>query len=332
MKYLVIISGKKGGAEEVMLDFADYLTNDGLEVRVYCFGSTGHVNFQIIRRLIKGVLLFNLVINSGYTCVISTYREINIIVGIFSKFKSGISLIFRESSISEIRDKKTRQNWYKFLINYAYKNALIWVQSSDSKSLMSSRYNFRTEKILIQGNWIKNKMNEHFVTFKSLPEGGLNLILITRMNDVKRHDLILEIIEKFNIPVAVHVFGEFDSTLCENMYAKFNHYGFVDSWWKHLNINDSYIYLQTSDVEGFPNSMLEAMALNIPAVSLECLGGTKDLVGHGIGFYVERDTEKAYEAVLQLYNRKFICFYLDSFRQVYNRKRAIENVRISSCI
>lgn len=77
----------------------------------------------------------------------------------------------------------------------------------------------------------------------------------------------------------------------------------------HL-LADADIYLMTSDYEGFPNALSEAMAVGLPSVSRECHSGIKDLVEDEInGYLIAKDdknlfVEKCIELTLDCGKRK----------------------------
>ena len=56
------------------------------------------------------------------------------------------------------------------------------------------------------------------------------------------------------------------------------------------NVGDWYaradLYAMTSRFEGFPNTLLEAMAAAVPAVSFDCTTGPSDLIRHGHDGYL----------------------------------------------
>lgn len=55
----------------------------------------------------------------------------------------------------------------------------------------------------------------------------------------------------------------------------------------HEMIKDNYMYIMTSDYEGMPNSLMEAMGIGIPCISTDCpSGGPKQLITDNVNGYL----------------------------------------------
>ena len=64
-------------------------------------------------------------------------------------------------------------------------------------------------------------------------------------------------------------------------------------------IKESYCFVLTSDFEGLPNSLIEAMSMGIPCISTDCSpGGARQLLGDDRGLIVPcGDKERLAEAI-----------------------------------
>lgn len=65
--------------------------------------------------------------------------------------------------------------------------------------------------------------------------------------------------------------------------------GNVGEWYESANL-----YVMASRFEGFPNTLLEALAYGVPAISVDCETGPRDIVRHEIdGLLVPQDNRRA---------------------------------------
>ena len=133
--------------------------------------------------------------------------------------------------------------------------------------------------------------------------------MVSRLTPVKRHDLALQAIAKL-IAAGLHVdlviVGEGESRAdilaAVAAHSLSNHVRLVGDKRGGAQIHlDFDIVLSTSDSEGSPNSVLEAMAAGRPVVATD-VGGTRDLVRDGVdGFLVAAgDVEAMTEALKRL--------------------------------
>ena len=87
--------------------------------------------------------------------------------------------------------------------------------------------------------------------------------------------------------------------------------GYVDNVKEHMKKAE--VYVLSSDYEGMPNSLMEAMALGLPCVSTDCpCGGPKYLIENNVnGVLVPvNDVQKMVDALKTILNDKDLSFKL----------------------
>lgn len=109
---------------------------------------------------------------------------------------------------------------------------------------------------------------------------------IGRLEDEKRPDLLLETAARLPFPSRILIVG--DGSRRSALVSQARELGLGDRVVmtglradvpELLHAMD--VYVQTSDTEGVPNVVLEAMATEVPVVATD-VGGTAELIGHGV--------------------------------------------------
>lgn len=59
--------------------------------------------------------------------------------------------------------------------------------------------------------------------------------------------------------------------------------------------------------EGFPTSVLEASAMEIPVITTRAAGCCDSIIDGETGFFVGHDAKEMEEAIMKLYNDKTLC-------------------------
>ncbi|MBI3408466.1 MAG: glycosyltransferase [Planctomycetes bacterium] len=138
-----------------------------------------------------------------------------------------------------------------------------------------------------------------------LPQHSVVLGAVGRLEQEKRFDLLLEAAARVRIPEPVHVVlvgeGSCRGELLENarklgLENRLHLLGHRDDV-KDLHQGFD-VYVQTSDTEGIPNAVLEAMALETPVVATD-VGGTKEIISDGVHGWLtpRRDAEALAQAI-----------------------------------
>lgn len=117
-----------------------------------------------------------------------------------------------------------------------------------------------------------------------IPEGALVVGAVGRLAEEKRFDLLLDAVAGMPERLPVHILIVGEGSCREELVAQARALGLEDRL--HLpgffeDVRDAHqaldVYVQTSDTEGVPNAVLEAMALETPVIATD-VGGTDELI------------------------------------------------------
>lgn len=118
------------------------------------------------------------------------------------------------------------------------------------------------------------------------------LVSVGRFIDVKNHQLLFEVISKLET-FKLTIIG--DGPLREeyikrinllNIKQRVNLPGISNKVTEDLLEND--IFILTSNSEGFPNSLLEAMSIGLPVISTNCLSGPLEMLNDNYDLKIEK--------------------------------------------
>ncbi len=150
---------------------------------------------------------------------------------------------------------------------------------------------------------LPNSVGKEFVNNKNVSRTPDNTIVtVGRCNENKKHKMLIDafIPLKDKYPdLSVYIYGEGESRGGLLEYVKER--GISDRVFLPGEVTDTKnliknagIFVLTSDTEGMPNALIEAMALGLPVISTDCpCGGPAELIKDGVnGLLVPvRDTE-----------------------------------------
>lgn len=309
-----------GGAEEVMKVFAQELEKDfevlhvtkwlgpkGIDLKsnqINLKRKTSKACFLDLYKIAKNYKPDFLFSSTGHNNMIS------ILLSIVLSNKPKV--IIRESSVASImKNYSLKSRLYDFLLmKPLYKMAdKIIAQSVDIARDLIEIYHLNESKIQIINNPVKLdplKIEQH------KPE-KINLLTIGRFSKEKGYDRLLKVLMQLPNKYIWQIMG--DGNLVEqikkeadklNLLNRIIFLGFLEEEHKLEIIRQSQLYIQTSYVEGFPNSLLQSVSQGIPAIAFNVPGGTKEIINNINGQLIEdANIDDMATAIQQIDYRQF---------------------------
>jgi N-acetylgalactosamine-N,N'-diacetylbacillosaminyl-diphospho-undecaprenol 4-alpha-N-acetylgalactosaminyltransferase len=229
---------------------------------------------------------------------------INVFSKIFGK-KSKFILSERIAPSQEYKTNFLKDRISRFLIRKLYKKADLIIPNADGikfdlinnfkiyENIIKTIYNpINLEKI----ENLKNEEND--IKFDKF-----SFITIGRLEKQKNHNLLIESFSKLKIDAKLYIIGE--GELREELELKIEKLNLTDKVfllgiqknpYKFLNNADCFVF--SSNYEGFPNVLLEALACGLPIISTDCLSGPREILAPRSEYKNIKDIEIAKYGIL----------------------------------
>lgn len=143
------------------------------------------------------------------------------------------------------------------------------------------------EKLQKKSKIIYNAVKEDFYHVERNPNHG-EIVTCGRLTEQKNHEILIsafaEVLKKYPY-VTLKIYGE--GTLRDTLQEQINELGIQDKAFLMGVTNNvekaletAELFVLSSDYEGMPNALMEAMAAGVPCISTDCpCGGPKELFG-----------------------------------------------------
>ncbi|WP_299799154.1 glycosyltransferase [uncultured Maribacter sp.] len=172
----------------------------------------------------------------------------------------------------------------RFLVKWLYPKAdLIISNAKASAQDLVTNFNVPSEKTGVIYNPIDlEKINNITPNNTLFDSNYINLVSVGRLQIVKNHQLMIKAIAPFK-KVRLYVFGE--GELREDLQTQINTLGitervflmgFESNPFQYLKVADIFIF--SSNHEGFPNVIMEAMACGLPIITTNCKSGPDEIM------------------------------------------------------
>ena len=302
MKIVFYISSlNKGGAERVISNLANYFSNDKknevyliLESPIvkYTISNNVHVitleksnkeynlvtkkiryigyiyKLKKIFRKIKPDIIIPFLALPAFMALISRNKSSKVIIGVRNDPKTEYTTFLKKKMMHKLYPKangfvfqtKEAQAYFKQIINC--KQTIIYNAVSDDFVNYTNDFKRRKKDIVAVGRLHKQKNYPILIeAFTDIAKRYPNYKLVIYGEGPEKEN-IKKIISNNKITDKVILAGNVD-----NIKDK---------------ISDASLYVMTSDFEGMPNALIEAMVLGLPVISTDCpCGGPKELINSG---------------------------------------------------
>lgn len=164
---------------------------------------------------------------------------------------------------------------------------------------------------------ISNPVSKAFAAFRKIYQAGTitRFVAVARLNAQKNYPMMIHAFSRItekNPGCVLDIYGKGSPETMENLQALIDQLGMHDNirlqgWVRNIpeTLLDYDAFLMSSDYEGMPNALAEAMAVGMVCLSTDCRTGPKDMIDHGVsGFLAATGNESSFaagiEAILQM--------------------------------
>ena len=269
-----------GGAQRVIANLCNEAASQGNEVLLLMTGCKSgsvyplHEKIQVFytgdkcRKLKKFRILKAKIKAYNPTIIISFLTMVNV-EACFLKWGTGIPLIISERNDPDYESKKEKR-----LSQLFYRLADAVVVQTDAIAKKIARYYHRNIYV------IANPLVEHDIE-KTDYNTTNKIIAVGRLNKQKNYPLMIDAFKDFHRKFGSYVLEIYgNGDLKEELQTLINAKQLSDCVFLKGNSTEvlkleteADMYLMTSDFEGMPNALAEAMSLGMPCISTNCDGG-----------------------------------------------------------
>ncbi|MBU2530350.1 MAG: glycosyltransferase [Elusimicrobia bacterium] len=304
----VIYSIYGGGAEKRTQKIFDNLDRTKFEPHLCVFHLTGKerlqrdipvynlstklkpASFFLIWKLIKLILVIK------PNKIFSVLWSVNLISIIAAKFTNIPIIINEVTTLSSDIKEYSFCFLRKKLVCFLYPKALVVVAVSEfTKSDLIEKFKIKEDKIITIHNGVDVKAIESFSSEYNVEHKNF-ILACGGLTWLKNHVLLIEAAAQLeNTTIIILGVGK----LKEQLAAKAKKLGvnlilpgYLDNPYPYFK--NAMAFVLTSFYEGFPNILLEAMALKTPVISVDCPSGIREIINNGeTGLIVEPNNKEA---------------------------------------
>ncbi|MRT17796.1 glycosyltransferase family 4 protein [Vitellibacter sp. q18] len=297
---ILALSLDKGGAEKVIHTILPYLVLNH-EIALVLFYN--QVKFDIPKEVkvefllnksqlnfFEKIFLFPLALYKYHKFLKEQHIEIsisfltrpNFVNSLMKIFNKGIKIVLSERCFpsTAYRSNSFRYAFYKVLIPKLYNKADVLFSNSIHINI-DLRKNFRVK---IPMAVIYNPVEIPFFNEgRKIGSSFFRIVNVASFTLIKNQKMIIDSIENLDFDLTLTLIGDgpkrkelMDYSHCKGLTDRIKFMGKIDTVNEQLLNNDCFVL--SSNTEGFPNALLEAMAAGLPVISTNCISGPLELL------------------------------------------------------
>lgn len=194
---------------------------------------------------------------------------------------------------------------------YAAMDKVMFV-SGEARRRFLELFNIDAEKCVVQYNLIDAATIKQLAASKIVAKEKLTICMVGRLNPQKRYDRALRAVKRlkdYGLDFVLWILGE--GGLEGELRAMIDELGITDCVQLKGFVKPSYAYMKaadvywnTSDAEGYPLVVCEALCLGLPVVATDICGTNEILGGGSYGLLTQEDDDSIYEGMKRMIESK----------------------------
>ena len=281
----------------ICLNKLDYLNLNNL--KIFNFDNMIGIHLKSLTNLYK-------ILKSNDYSVILCFQAGGLVSLLKRITRSKTKIIIRESispyNLLKLQHSRLRAKLLFFIKKklYSYADMIVANSHAGIKEIkeFTKKPKLKAIENICEFEFMKIKKNKNY--HKLFSNNKKTIIAVSRLNKVKRIDLLInslyEINKDYDVQLVIIGDGPEENKL-KNLTRELNleenvHFlGFRDDVIQWMINSD--IFVTASQVEGSPNSLIEAVCLGIPSIATDCPTGPKEILNNGEqGILIPIDSQK----------------------------------------
>lgn len=260
-------------------------------LRLFIFLSRTEYEKRIILKYIKKK---NISFDNG---LIYSYRfEYQSYLAVQLREKIGGNAVIARAHRYDLYEYTNKDNYLPLRNTILQRIDKVYLISDDGLQYLSKKYPEYKDKMTVS----RLGTNDYGIQDVSMAQSPLNIVSCSNVVPVKRMDRIIDAFMQLkNIEIVWTHFGDgplFDeiqkkaSALPDNIKTVFRGNLSNSELMKEYQSSRYHLFINVSDSEGVPVSIMEAMSFGIPCIATD-VGGTKEIIDDGVnGWIIKTDT------------------------------------------